>query len=118
MARLALGSAIAASVALVVVSGVVRYQGNGHLGKDSGLAAMDNALPQQQALAQGSAPRLVAQIEPDTLSKPDVRHNRSSRLAPAVEQQLNRYLVSHGEYARGQGQMLPSVSLVSYGSGR
>lgn len=108
IAKLALGSAIAASVALVVVGAVLKYQGS-YLGSDTSLAALDKRV---QILAQTPATQTVNQPESDS------RHNRSPRLEPIVEQKLNRYLVSHGEYARGQGQMLPSVSLVSYSNGR
>lgn len=98
--KLVLGSAIAASVALLLVTGVTRYQ-TGPSGEQPLLALAPAEPPMQQPLALASTT-----VEPE------------QKLSPDMERRLNRYLVSHGEYARGQGvgQMLPSVSLVSYGS--
>lgn len=102
--RLLLGSAIAASVAMLVVTGMSRYQDMGQ-----------EAAP-LVAEASGPAPMtLVA-----TSQVPVVGTTDAKALSPEMERKLNRYLVSHGEYARGQGmgQMLPYASLVSYGAKR
>lgn len=100
--RLLLGSAIAASVALLVVGGMTRFQGQGQEAAPL-VAEANRPLPMS----------LVSTTEPPVAASTDTK-----ALSPEMERKLNRYLVGHGEYARGQGmgQMLPYASLVSYGA--
>lgn len=99
--RLLAGSAIAASVALLVVAGV-RYQSAGQ--EPQPLLAVTEPAAIESRAAEPSAMALAVRA-------------REAKLTPAMERKLNRYLAGHGEYARDQGvgQMLPYVSLVSYG---
>lgn len=68
------------------------------------------------AEAPAAAPLMAAKPVPP----PRVEGTRWETANPELERKLNRYLVSHGEYAAGNGmnQVLPYASFVTYDAGR
>ena len=99
-----LGLAVAASVALVVVVGVQRFQTGGALGVAPQLAQTE---PTTQSIIGG--PEFGSDIV-------RVGGTRWAAAQPAVELRLNGYLMDHSEQTAGVGvqAMVPSVQLVGY----
>lgn len=93
--KAASGVAIAASVAMLAIQWGPRYFPAGE--------------------APAASPSVVAAV-----SSPRIEGTRWETANPELERKLNRYLVSHGEYATGNGmnQVLPYASFVTYDAGR
>lgn len=95
--RAASGMAIAASVAMLAIYWAPQYLSSGGV--------------------EQPAPLAVAAVQPAPAIGEELRLEVDN---PELQRKLNRYLVSHGEYASGNGmnQMLPYASFVSYDAGR
>ena len=100
------GVAIAASVALVVVFGVQRFQSV--TGSGGGLAAQRVQADRASQIATSGAATSWTRFPFGTW--------RGQGAGPAVEQRLNGYLIDHSDQTSGVGvqAMVPSVQVVGY----